>query len=328
MQTGSMDAFFLQPQGKETHMELVLNMIRGFCMALADSVPGVSGGTIAFVLGFYDEFIGSLFFMTHGNFEQKRKALIFLAKLGLGWVVGMASSVMVLGSLFTVHIYELSSLFLGFSIFSLPLVAKDEKETLKQHGSIIFMILGIILVLIISYLNPVGGKGVSVEIAHLTPTLAAYIFVCAMVAICAMVLPGISGSSMLLIFGLYVPVISAVRELLHLNLSYLPALAVFVLGVLAGIVGFIKLVKNALEHHRSAMIYFILGLMIGSLYAIVIGPTTLKVPQPAMTFGTFSPLCFILGGVILYALEWLRRSSERKLHPEVFRENGEEDTAD
>ena len=48
-------------------MDLFLNMVRGFCMALADSVPGVSGGTIAFVLGFYDEFIGSLYVLTHGN---------------------------------------------------------------------------------------------------------------------------------------------------------------------------------------------------------------------------------------------------------------------
>jgi putative membrane protein len=309
-------------------MELILNMIRGFCMALADSVPGVSGGTIAFVLGFYDEFIGSLFFLTHGNFEQKREAVIFLAKLGLGWIIGMGSSVMVLGSLFTVHIYELSSLFLGLSIFSLPLVAKDEKEALKRHSRMIYMIIGIILVLIISYFNPVGGKGVSVDVTSLTPTLAAYIFVCAMIAICAMVLPGISGSTMLLIFGLYMPIISAVREFMHFNLSYLPVLAIFVLGVIAGIVGIIKLVKNALENHRSAMVYFILGLMIGSLYAIVVGPTTLKVPQPAMTLSTFSPICFILGGVILYALDWLRRFSERKLHPEAFRGSEEEDTAD
>ena len=308
-------------------MELILNMIRGFCMALADSVPGVSGGTIAFVLGFYDEFIGSLFFLTHGNFEQKREAVIFLAKLGLGWIIGMGSSVMVLGSLFTVHIYELSSLFLGLSIFSLPLVAKDEKEALKRHSRMIYMILGIILVLIISYFNQVGGKGVSVEVAHLTPTLAAYIFVCAMIAICAMVLPGISGSTMLLIFGLYMPIISAVREFMHFNLSYLPVLALFGLGVIAGIIGIIKLVKNALENHRSAMVYFILGLMIGSLYAIVVGPTTLKVPQPAMTLDTFSPLCFILGGVVLYGLDWLRRFSERKLHPEEFRGSEEEDTA-
>ena len=123
---------------------------------------------------------------------------------------------------------------------------------------------------------------------------------------------------------LYIPIIGAVRELLHLNFSYLPVLAVFGLGVMAGIIGIIRIVKNALEQHRAAMVYFILGLMLGSLYAIIMGPTTLKVPQPAMTLDTFSPLCFILGGVFLYILERLRRFSEAKLHPEAFRAKAEE----
>lgn len=98
-------------------MDLFLNMVRGFCMALADSVPGVSGGTIAFVLGFYDEFISSLYVLTHGSRELKLEGIRFLAKLGMGWVIGMGSSVLVIASLFTSRIYELSSLFLGFSIF-------------------------------------------------------------------------------------------------------------------------------------------------------------------------------------------------------------------
>lgn len=62
-------------------MGLFLNMLRGFCMALADSVPGVSGGTIAFVLGFYDEFIGSLYFLTHGTTEQKKKRAAISGKI-------------------------------------------------------------------------------------------------------------------------------------------------------------------------------------------------------------------------------------------------------
>ncbi len=109
-------------------MDLFLNMVRGFCMALADSVPGVSGGTIAFVLGFYDEFIGSLYVLTHGNRELKREGIRFLAKLGMGWVIGMGSSVLVISSLFTSRIYELSSLFLGFSIFSLPLISGKRRN--------------------------------------------------------------------------------------------------------------------------------------------------------------------------------------------------------
>ncbi|MEE1598991.1 DUF368 domain-containing protein [Acidaminococcus fermentans] len=297
-------------------MDLFLNMVRGFCMALADSVPGVSGGTIAFVLGFYDEFISSLYVLTHGSRELKREGIRFLAKLGMGWFIGMGSSVLVIASLFTSRIYELSSLFLGFSIFSLPLIIKEEKECLRRTSRIIYMILGIVLVLVIAAVNPTGGQGTNVEIAHLTPFLGGYIFVCAAIAICAMVLPGISGSTMLLIFGLYVPIISAIKEFLHMNLSYFPVLCIFGCGVLAGIVGIIKLVKNALDNHRAAMVYFILGLMVGSLYAIAQGPTTLKVPQPALTWETFHIFWFLMGGVFLAALNGLKAFTEKKLKPE------------
>ncbi len=298
-------------------MGLFLNMLRGFCMALADSVPGVSGGTIAFVLGFYDEFIGSLYFLTHGTMEQKRNGLRFLVKLGLGWFIGMGASVQLLASLFTTHIYELGSLFIGLSIFSLPVIIKEEKASLKQAHGLPFFILGLIVVMVVTYFNPTGGQGVNMEISQLSPTLALYIFLCAMIAICAMVLPGISGSSMLLIFGLYMPIISAVKEFTHLHFSYFPVLAIFGLGVITGIVGIIKIVKNALDNHRSAMVYFILGLMIASLYAIVLGPTTLKVPQPAMTWKTFHILWFCMGGVFLSGLNGLKALTERKLHPVI-----------
>ncbi len=295
-------------------MKLLLNIIRGFAMALADSVPGVSGGTVAFVLGFYDEFIGSLYAITHEGMQAKKEALIFLGKLGIGWVIGMGSSVLVLSQLFTSQIYALSSLFLGLSIFSLPIIIKEEKDVLVgKYGNLLFTILGIALVLIITYLNPSGGKGTDVNIAALTPGLGLYIFLAAMIAICAMVLPGISGSTLLLIFGLYVPIINAIKEFLHFNLAYVPVLGIFGFGIMAGILGIINLVKRSLTQHRSATVYFIMGLMLGSLYAIVMGPTSLKEPQAAMTWSTFSPLCFLLGGVILGGLTSFKAYAEKKI---------------
>lgn len=132
-----------------------------------------------------------------------------------------------------------------------------------------------------------------------------------MIAYTAMVLPGISGSTLLLIFGLYVPILGAVKELMHLNFSYFPILVVFGLGVIAGIVGIIKLIKMCLERYRSQTIYTIVGLMIGSLYAIVMGPTTLDVPQAPMGLKTFRILFFLLGGLILAGLEFLKARLEK-----------------
>ena len=73
---------------KGGYSNMILNFIRGFCMALADSVPGVSGGTVAFLLGFYDKFIGSLDALVAGSMQEKKEAIIFLIKIMVGWVVG------------------------------------------------------------------------------------------------------------------------------------------------------------------------------------------------------------------------------------------------
>ena len=99
-------------------------------MAMADSVPGVSGGTVAFVLGFYDKFINSLNALTSKSKDMsRREALTFLAKIGVGWACGFILSVLFLSSLFEEYIYQISSLFTGFILFSIPLIIKEEKST-------------------------------------------------------------------------------------------------------------------------------------------------------------------------------------------------------
>lgn len=290
----------------------MLNFIRGFCMALADSVPGVSGGTIAFLLGFYDKFITSLDHLMSGTKRERIEAIKFLMRIGVGWVVGMGAAVSVLASIFDQRIYEISSLFLGLIIFAIPMIWQEEKDSLKgKYQNIPWAVFGIVLVAAITFFNPVSGKGVNISVEHLNITLVLYIFVVAMIAISAMVLPGISGSTMLLIFGLYVPIISALKELLHLNFSYLPVIIIFGLGVLAGIAVVIKTIRRALEKHRSQMIYFIIGMMIGSLYAIVMGPTTLENTKAAMSIETFHPIFFLIGIVILFVLEKIKAVSEK-----------------
>jgi putative membrane protein len=225
----------------------------------------------------------------------------------------MILAVLVLTNLFESHIYQVSSVFIGFILFSIPLIAKEEKESLKgKYYNIIFMIIGILIVALITYFNPISGESNVVDISNLNFGLALYIFVAAMIAISAMVLPGISGSTLLLIFGLYIPIISAIKEFLHLNFSYLPALIVFGLGVIFGIILVIRLIKIALKKYRSQSIYCILGLMIGSIYAIIMGPTTLDATTAPLSFSTFSILAFLLGGVIILGLEKVKVILKKK----------------
>lgn len=293
---------------------MILNFVRGFCMALADSVPGVSGGTIAFLLGFYDKFITSLNDLISGTKENRKKALVFLVKIGIGWVVGFGGAVLVLSSIFESHIYLISSLFIGFIIFAIPFVISEEKETLKRSKiwHIFYALIGIIIVSAITYFNPVSGEGISVETSNLSFGLIVYIFIAGMIAISAMILPGISGSTLLLIFGLYVPIISAVKEVMHFNFAYLPVFLVFFLGIVTGVLVMIKLIKWAMDNFRTEMIWIIIGLMIGSLYAIVMGPQTLDTPQAPLSFSSFSILFFIIGGAVILGLQLLKRVTEKK----------------
>ena len=285
-------------------------------MALADSVPGVSGGTIAFILGFYDDFIGSLnSLISKNSTADKKKSLIFLMKLGIGWIVGMVLSVLILSSIFDAHIYSISSLFTGFIIVAIPLIMKQEKDSLiGKYKNIIFTIIGALIVALITYFNPSGSNGgLNLSLESLNFGVGIFVFVAGMIAISAMVLPGISGSTLLLIFGLYTGIISSIKEVLSLNFSYLPVLIIFGLGVIVGILSTIKIIKFLLSKYRSAMIYLILGLMLGSIYAVFMGPTTLEVPQPAMNLSNFSWIFFIIGGALIILLEKSKDFLEKKI---------------
>lgn len=285
--------------------DYIINFINGFCMSLADSVPGVSGGTVAFILGFYDKFITSLDDLFRGNLKKKKKALLYLTKIGIGWVVGIVLAVFFLAGLFDKHIYEMSSLFIGFIIMAIPIVTKEEKSSLKgQYKNIIFGFLGALLVVLITYLNRVSGSSFNIDSFNLGTII--YVFLAAMVAISAMILPGISGSTLLLIFGIYIPIITKVKAFFTFDFSVVPILIVFGLGIIFGTLFFTKLLRKCLEKKRSATIYAILGMMIGSIYSIIMGPTTLDIPKLALSFDTFSVIFFLIGVVIILGLEGLK----------------------
>lgn len=147
--------------------------------------------------------------------------------------------------------------------------------------------------------------------ARLQPLQLIYLFCSGAVAITAMVLPGISGSSILLIAGVYLPTIQAVHSLLRFQLAVFPGLCALGLGVLMGIAVSIHAIRAALQRSRSAMVWLILGLMLGSLYAIVNGPASLDTPLPALRLATFQLPAFLLGATLLLALEGMKKAMEK-----------------
>ena len=281
-------------------------------MALADSVPGVSGGTIAFILGFYDRFLDSIHALFGRDKARRRAALSYLLRLGIGWVVGMGACILVLSQLFETHIYFMSSLFLGLTLASIPFIVLAERPALRNFRAAPFALPGAALVVGLTLLRGHTSALGSVSFAGFAPLSLLYIFLAGAVAITAMVLPGISGSSVLLIAGVYLPAIQAVHSLMGLQLSVLPGLCALGLGVLAGAALSIGGIRKALQLYRSQMVWLILGLMLGSAYAIVNGPASLSTPLPPMDLTSFRWPAFLLGIVLLLALELLKQAVERR----------------
>ena len=291
----------------------VINFIRGFFMAVADSVPGVSGGTIAFIMGFYDKFINAINSVISGTKEERIEAIIFLLKIGIGWIVGLVLSIFFITAVFEDNIYKISSLFLGLIIMAIPLIVKVEKKAIVgKYINILYTLLGIAVVSLITYFNPIqNGTNGGTSLESLSLGIIIFVFIAGMIAISAMVLPGISGSTILLILGLYASILNAIKEVLSFNFSYVPIVFVFGLGIITGVLVTVNRVRYVLTKYRSQTIYTILGLMLGSLYAVVMGPQSLEIPKDAMTFSTFSFVFFIIGIFIIVGLEQLKRFTEK-----------------
>ena len=283
---------------------MLTTILHGMSMALADSVPGVSGGTVAFILGFYERFLNAIHDFFGRDSGLRKAAFRYLVKFAIGWAVGMGGSVLILSRVFEQHIYFLSSLFLGLTLGSIPFIVYAERKCLKNAArNLVFTAIGIALVCALTFLRGSAGLSDGLHFQSLSLLQLGYLALCGMLAISAMLLPGISGSTLLLIFGVYIPAVNAAKELLHLHLEYLPGVLALAVGIGLGVILTADSIRSALRKHRSKMIYLILGLMLGSLYAICMGPTTLNTPMPALSLSSFRPLGFLLGAALPLVLE-------------------------
>ena len=288
--------------------------VSGFCMALADSVPGVSGGTIAFIMGFYDKFIGSIDNLIFGQMQKKKEAFRYLIRLGIGWILGMGIAAVLLSSLFESHIYVVSSVFIGFIAGSIPVVIREETQFFRKTvKDFIFLGIGVFVVVFITWLNTKTGIS-SVNLGNLSLPLALRLFFVGMIAISAMFLPGISGSTLLLVFGMYIPVINGVKNLLSMDFSCFPALVIFGCGVLTGTVTVVKIIQICLKRFRVQTMYTILGMMTGSFYAIIMGPATLENAQPALNLQNFNIIAAVIGLLLVLGMHMLKEWEESYEH--------------
>lgn len=230
--------------------------LKGVAMGAADVVPGVSGGTIAFISGIYEELINSIKSINISSVRNLFKQGIrtfwksingnFLLALFIGILISVVSLAKALKYVLETHPILIWSFFFGLIIASAVFVAR--KITKWNATVIISMIAGIIAAYYITIITPAS------------PNEAYwFIFVAGAIAICAMILPGISGSFILVLLGMYKYVLHAVSEF---NLLII---AIFALGAVIGLLSFSNLLSWLLKRFHNATIAVLAGFMIGSL---------------------------------------------------------------
>ena len=161
----------------------MLSAFHGLCMALADSVPGVSGGTIAFILGFYDDLLRALQGLFNGKGPVRRQSLRALLRFGIGWGVGMAACILALAELFELHVYFMCSLFLGLSAAAFPLVARAERGALRNTAPYApLALLGAALVVGLTLLREDAAVSLRVDFSELRVWPLLYLFVSGAIA--------------------------------------------------------------------------------------------------------------------------------------------------
>lgn len=236
-----------------------LLFLKGIGMGSADVVPGVSGGTIAFITGIYEELLSSI-----NSFDAKAFRLLFSFKIKEFWikvngsfllplVAGILLSAMTLAKIITFlldkHPIQIWSFFFGLIIISSISVAKEINKW--NFYTFISGLCGIAIAYVITMVTP-----------STTPNELWFVFISGAVAICAMILPGISGSFILLILGKYAYIMSALKNL------DTTIIAVFASGCVIGLFTFSRLISWFLQKFHNYAIALLAGFMIGSLNKI------------------------------------------------------------
>jgi len=247
-------------------------------MGAADIVPGVSGGTVALVLGHYQRLIGAISHIDSHVLSLVRKRQWsaawkhidgrFLFALGLGIVIGIGGLASLMHWLLEHRFAETMAVFFGLVLASGWVVAKIVHRW--SAGCIAAMLASAFVAWLIGSLSPLGGE----------PSVP-YLFLCASIAICAMILPGISGAFVLLLLGAYHPVTGMIKQFTQLDISVdiVFRLSVFGVGCLLGLAVFSRFLRYLLEHHSNMTFAALLGLMLGSLRKLY--PLQLPTPETA-----------------------------------------------
>ncbi|RAP33346.1 DUF368 domain-containing protein [Candidatus Marinamargulisbacteria bacterium SCGC AG-439-L15] len=233
-------------------------VIAGMAIGIANIIPGVSGGTMAVILGLYDQLISAINAM-FSHPKHWRNHLIFLSLIGLGALL----SIFLFSTLITLLIQAVPQptylFFIGLIIGSIPIVYKAHTQMQPSFGKTLLFLLSMGLIIWISIGFPGHGNGGELSTLDLNSNTLLFLGVSGFIAAAAMVIPGLSGSLILLLMGSYFIILEAISTT---NLS---VIAVVGVGAILGILTLSKGMNWCLTTHPAKSYYVILGLMVGSL---------------------------------------------------------------
>ncbi|MRV88326.1 DUF368 domain-containing protein [Staphylococcus aureus] len=277
-----------------------INILKGFAMGTSDLVPGVSGGTIALLLGIYNQFIASI----SGIFSRRFwPSFTFSIPIIIGMLLAMGSLSNLFNYLLSQHHIPTMFFFGGLIIGIVPYLLKiSNYKTSFTTKHYMMVIAGIAILIVITLMN--NSDKHAGETLTLSTGLIIKYFIAGMCASSAMLLPGISGSFMLLVFGVYGTVMLAISEVVKLNFAGLPILLAVGFGVLAGFIISSKIIQYFLTHHKLMTFALIIGFVVGSLFAVFPGlPTNI-----VMWF--VSLVVFIIGFIVSLTLGRITAENE------------------
>lgn len=269
---------------------MIKNVLKGMVIGIANVIPGVSGGTMMVAMGIYDKLIHCI---TH-LFSELKKNLLFLAPIAVGMALAIVGSSFTIEKMFELFPFQTSLLFVGLVVGGLPAMWKNVKGKSIKLGHIITCVLFLALVVGMALLGETEGNA-----AELTFSLvnAIKLFFVGVIAAATMVIPGVSGSMVLLLIGYYNPILSAINAFIRAALSLdfagimagVGVLAPFGIGMVIGIFAIAKLIEIIFAKFPLYAYWGIIGLIVASPFAIL-----------AMgSFGTITVISVVTGVVAL-----------------------------
>ena len=263
-------------------MKHIINFFKGMIIGIANVIPGVSGGTMAVSTGIYEELIHTISTFFHNFKETFKKNMMFLIPIVLGAGIGILAFSKLLK--FTLENYAMQTqfAFIGLILGSIPFVFKKSVEKGFSWKYLIPGVITFTIGIVLAILEMLGIAGSPVESFDINFINVILLFIYGVISAVSMVVPGISGSFILLLLGAYSAIISAISSLNIL------VLIPFGIGVVVGILLASKIINFLLEHFYGYTYFAIIGFVIGSLLAI----------YPGFSFdmaGFSSIICLVLG---------------------------------